>query len=495
MKIVLINPYMTIAKHVHGLKKHRAWIPPLGLGYLKSFADKHSAHKVEIIDCVGQSCGKVSIVNGVQRIGLLDGEIEECLRKSAPDAVGISASFTPFYEDSLNIARLSKRVLPQSMVIMGGSHATIDYNNVIKDEPVDIVVRGDGEETLLELMNNIDAGDFINTKGTVVKAGGKVIVNDIRSPIQDLDSIPFPSYDGMNIEYYFGRDEKGLVRRFLNEPVGSVMSSRGCRYNCIFCATDKVFKHFRARTPGNVVDEIERLVKECGVREIAFHDDCFLASKERVQGICHEILKRGIKIRWHAAPGMSVWLLDEELLKLMHKAGLYRAALTIESGCDETLKFIRKKVNLGKAKEIIRICNRLGIRVGANFIIGFPYERPEHIDQTRRYIMAADLDTVSILLSQPLKGAELFDIYEHEGLMPKEGPLLSSSIFRTRYGSNFFTADQLNGIAESMRHEFQARLKKKIRTPSGFYYHVLTKLNTTDKIGYAFKKTVLRMMH
>ena len=494
MKAVLINPYMTVARDISFLGRYRAWIPPLGLGYLKSYTEKTGRHDVTILDCIGQGRGRITKTGDNWRVGLSDGEITDRLKRISPDVVGISACFTPHYEDALAIARLAKKALPRAIVVMGGSHATIDYANVIKDEPVDIVVRGDGEETFLELLDNMRVGGYRTTKGTVVKAGIDIIVNEIRPPIENLDSIPFPSYEGMNIDYYFGYDETNSFRRLLNEPVGSVMSSRGCHYNCIFCATDKVFKRFRGRTPANVVDEVEYLVKKYGVKEIAFHDDCFLASKERVKGICEEMLRRGLKIRWHAAPGMSVWLLDEELLTLMHMSGLYRAALTIESGCEETLKFIRKKVNLEKAKEVIRICNRLGIRVGANFIIGFPHETAENIEETRRYVLNADLDTVSVLLSQPLKGAELFGIYEAEGLMPESGPLLSSSIFKTRYGSKHFTADQLNAMADSMRHDFHKRLLRKMMTPAGFFNHVLTKLNTPDKVSYTVKKLLLGLM-
>lgn len=495
MKVLLINPYMTVVNRVAGFKPYRAWIPPLGIGYLKSFTEKNSRHEVHILDCIGQSGGKVTFIKGNYRIGLTDAEIEERLKKISPAVVGISACFTPNYEDAFHIAELSKRVLPDAKVVLGGSHATIDYQNVIKDPPVDIIVRGDGEETFLELLNSIEKNSYINTKGTVVKTANGVVVNEVRLPIQDLDSVPFPSYEGMNIDYYYGFDEKNRIKRFLNEPIGSIMSSRGCHYNCIFCATDKVFKKFRGRTPKNVIDEIEHLIKKYGVKEVVFHDDCFLASKDRVRGICNEMLERGIKIRWHAGPGMSVWLLDEELLKLMHKAGLYRIALTIESGCEETLKFIRKNVNLNRAKEIINICNKLGIRVSANFIIGFPYETKEHIEKTRSYIMDADLDTVSVLLSQPLKGAELFEVYEDEGLIPEEGPLLNSSIFRTRYSSKYFTADELNKMAESIRNEFREKLFHKMMTPEGFYYHVLTKLNTLAKIKYTLKKFLLRFLN
>lgn len=494
MKAVVINPYMTVVMRLAGLKKFRAWIPPLGLGYLKSFVENNSNHEVQILDCIGQAGGKVSLINGNYRIGMTDAEIKESLLRISPDVVGISACFTPNYDDAFRIAELAKEILPRAKIVLGGSHATIDYQNVINDQPVDIVVRGDGEETFLDLLNNMEKGDYVNTRGTVVKTASGVVTNETRLPIQDLDSVPFPSYDGMNIDYYLGYDEKSRIRKFLSEPIGSIMSSRGCHYNCIFCATDKVFKKFRGRTPKNVVSEIEYLVNKYGVKEIVFHDDCFLASKDRVRGVCDEILKRGIKIRWHAGPGMSVWLLDEELLTIMNRSGLYRIALTIESGCEETLKFIRKKINLDKAREIINICNRLGIRVSANFIIGFPHETKEHIDKTRDYIMNADLDTVSILLSQPLKGAELYEVYENEGLMPAEGPLLNSSIFRTRYNSKYFTADELNGAAEAMRRDFRKKLFRKMITPNGFYYHVVTKLNSPEKIKYTLKKLLLRFI-
>jgi len=489
-RIVLVAPYKTVPKSemtdYNALA--RGWVPPIGIGLLSSFL-KANGYKPEILDCLASPGATLDDIGRFVRVGLGPEKIREYFRKEMPQLVGISCNFTSFYMDALEIAKIAKEVDPGIVVILGGAHATMDYSEMIKEPDIDMIVRGEGEYTLLEYLKDPDRTDILST---VIKKDKRIIENDPRPVIEDLDSLPLPDYDALNMDFYLGRTKRGLVSRFLNQPVGSIVSSRGCPYNCIFCSTCKVFKKFRGRSAKSVVDEIELLVKRYGVREIAFHDDCFIASKDRVADICGQILARRIKVRWSVPPGFNVWLADEELLRLMVKSGLFRANFPIETGSPETLKFIRKPVTLVRAKDIIKKCNDMGIYTTGNFIIGFPFETKKDIDMTADFIYNSGLDAASVLICQPQKGSDLFNIYKEEGLLTG-APERGSTFGTTQYDTKYFKAEELNIMRrEILRRFFDMRIRS-LFTPAGFWVHVVKKIGTPKRFSYFIGK-VLRAM-
>lgn len=488
MKILLINPYRRVQTDIDSLRRPVRWMhPPLGLGYLASFLRKHSAHKVEILDCIGACKGRRKPMGKYAHVGLDEEDIRCFLDSSQPDIVGISSCFTTHHMECLEVAAIVKRYKSDLKVIFGGINATMDRMNTIRDQSVDIVVMGDGEKVLMELLDNMEKGvDYSNTKGTVVKKDGRIIVNELSAPIADLDSLPFPAYDLLHMDYYLGLDNSA-IEKFLDEPMGTILSSRGCPFNCIFCATDRLFKKFRPRNAKNVVDEIEYLVKKYSIREIAFQDDCFLASRDRVKDICDEILKRKINIRWSVPPGMNAWLLDAELLRLMRDSGLYRVVIPVETASIETLKFIRKSVNLDDTKKMVRQCNRLGIRTSGNFMIGFPYETLDHINETIDYILSTDFDVVSVLICQPLKGSDLYELCKKEGIV-KDGEAKTGSVpIWTLYDTKYFSANDLNRLRIEILDRFFSKRLRSLFTPRGFYYHVFCKARRLKNVIHALK--------
>lgn len=486
-KIVLVAPYRTVQKSetVDYNALRMPWVPPLGLGYLSSFLKLHG-YEPKILDCVYSHENVVEEDDKYIKVGLGRDRIREYFRDEKPQIVGISSNFTSFYMDALEIAAIAKEINPGIKVVVGGAHATVDHMNTIMDPNVDVVIRGEGEYTFLEYLENPGKTDI---KSTVIKINGKIIENEPRPVIEDLDALPFPDYDSMNMGLYLGLNKKSFWDRLLNQRIGSVISSRGCLFNCIFCSTCKVFKKFRGRSAKNVVDEIELLINKYKAQEIAFQDDCFLASGKRVEEICREILSRRIKIRWSVSPGLNLCLADAELLKLMVKSGLYRANLPIETGSSRTLKFIRKPVELDKAKEVVAQCNKLGLWTGANFLIGFPYETKEDIEQTANFIYTSDVDAAAVLICQPLQGSDLFDIYKKEQLlthMPQRG----STSGTTSYDTKYFKAKELNTMRREILTKFLNIRIRSFFTPRGFWIHIIKKINTPRKFNYFLGKSL-----
>lgn len=494
MKILLINPYRLVQSEIANIRKPARIIhPPLGLGYMASYIRKHSTHTVEILDCIGASHGRRVNLGEYTHIGLDEKEIADYLKKSKPDIVGITSSFTAHHREALDVAAAVKRYDPEIKVIFGGMHATMDRMETIKNPAVDIIVMGDGEKVLLELLNDIESGrGYSKTPGTVARSGGEIIVNSMVAPIEELDSLPFPDFESLHMDYYLGLDA-GALERFLDEPIGVIMSSRGCPFNCIFCATDRLFKKFRARSAKNIVDEIEYLVRKYSVKEIAFQDDCFLASAARVREICEEIIKRRINIRWSVPPGMNAWLLDYDLLKLMKKSGLYRVVIPVETASKETLKFIRKSVNLENTREMVRQCNKLGIRTSGNFMIGFPYETAKDIDETVGYILNTDFDVISILICQPLKGSDLYELCKKEKIVGEE-PMGGSVPIYTLYDTKYFSAKELNIMRQDILKKFFKKRIRSLFTLRGFYYHIVCKAASMKNISYAAKKILKNIL-
>lgn len=484
MRVLLLKPYVTINTEdvdTFGL------YPPLGLGYLASVLERENI-TVKIVDCQ-LSDKPVRKVKGKERIrfGMSDEEIERELRSFSPQIVGISSNFTCFSDDPIEIARLTRRVCPNALLVMGGAHVTMAYNEILEKGDADIVVRGDGEITFLELVKRIrEKQPYDSIEGIALRnSNSEVLANKPGSPIMNLDDLPFPAYHLFQMDRYINQRDKNFAF-YLNYPFGFVMSSRGCPYNCIFCSTSKFFKRYRTRSPGSVVDEIELLSKNYGIKEIHYLDDSFNADKKRAASICREIIDRRLNISWQVGQGINIENVDKALLQIMVKSGLYRIGFSIESGSEDTLRYVRKKLDLPHARRVIIECNKLGIYTFGNFIIGFPYETRAEINKTISFIMNSNLDFINLLICQPLAGADLYDSFKEAGLFdgsPKHG----SHYMHTLYNTKHLEAEELNKLRRATVKKFLIRRMVRLLTPGGFLFGLLPKINSVKKIRYAIK--------
>lgn len=460
--------------------------PPLGLAYIAAVLEREGVD-VQILDAFSEGIHLVNLQGGYYRIGLSDDEIKERLRSFNPDVVGVSYNFTNFFDEDLQLPRLVKETIPQAIVVLGGAHVTMDYEPSISNPNVDVIVRGEGEYTLTELVERIKRKqDYFDVPGTVVKKNGKVVGNPLREPIPDLDALPMPAYHLLRMDIYLKDQRKYIFPFAKREPIAFMIGSRGCHFNCIFCSTSKVFRKFRSRSAEKIIEEIEFLKKEYGVKEIAFQDDCFLGDIGNVKKLCQLLISRKTSVFWTVPPGLPIWLADKKLLKLMRDSGCYRVCFPIESGCEKTLKFIRKPVHLKKAKETVDEANKLGLWTYGNLIIGFPNETKEEMDESIQYFMNLNLDMVSIYICQPYAGSDLYSVYVNDGLLPK-GLQLGSYLFNTQYDTLHFTARQLNQIRSQTLSRFMKKRLFSLLTPRGFYLHMLRKIRSLDDVLYLLR--------
>ncbi|MCL5985056.1 MAG: B12-binding domain-containing radical SAM protein [Actinobacteria bacterium] len=504
MKILLVFPTATIYKSDPTVPGANI---PLGLAYIAGYLEENG-YQVEILDALASGIDNIVKDREKTRVGLSKEEIYAYISQRKPDIVGISSIFTAYARDAHDVARIVKKVNPNAFVVFGGAHASANPEMVLRDKNVDVIVVGEGEITFLELVKTLEEGGEVGRiLGTVTRFGDKIRRNGQRPYIENLDMLPLPARHLFPMDIYIREAKSPYLMR---TPLAQMITSRGCPQNCIFCSIHSVWGHkWRARGAKGVVDEIEFLIREYGVREISFLDDSIATSKKRMEAICDEIIKRGLDIVWTVPNGIAHWTLDKALVKKMKKSGCYRLTFGIESGNVDTRRFIRKTHDLSQATEIIRYSNKIGLWTICTFIIGFPFETVESINDTIKYAIKSDTDYALFYLSLPFPGTELYDIYKQEGLLDLDGILysqnptakelakLGASLAHGGCDTKYFTKEQLQDLLASAyrifwSHRFKSflnpmRALRKIRSLEGLLYVI-----KLMKIGIQLKAREIR---
>ena len=356
--------------------------PPLGLGYIASFL-KQSGFSVDIIDCTF-----ISQEEAVKRIVA-----------SKPKIIGIQSMFS-MREKSLEMARLLRKEC--GLLVVGGALPTVNPEAFLKE--FDVVISGEGEQTMLELVKAFENGvNFSQVSGIVYKdtKSGEIIRTIERERIKNLDAIPFPfreQYDNLSYKRYY-------LEKF-GYTITTIITSRGCPYNCDFCSKPIFGNLIRNRGVVNLVDEIEEVIS-LGYERVWFADDCFTLDKKRLIKVCDEITNRHLKIGWECLSRVD--MLDSELVRRMKQAGCLRIFFGIESGNDSILAEMKKNATAKKAEEAVRLCNAENVKVGAFFILGYPGENDETLLNTVKFASSLQLDYLSFTLPYPIPGTPLFE--------------------------------------------------------------------------------------
>jgi len=349
-------------------------MPPLGLLYIGAVLEK------EGID--------VGIVPA-DVLGLNERGIASRVREERPDLVGVTSTTENRFQ-SFKLIRLARKAQPDALTVMGGPHASMAAEDTLAHIPeLDLIVRGEGEMTTLELCRAFEkagcdrerlrpllsAIDGISYRN----ADGRVVTNPPRAPIPDLDALPFPAFHLVPFEKYnFMIDVPG---RGSLQAV-NIMASRGCPFDCNFCATPINWgRHVRMRSPENIVREIEEHVRERNVRVIFFYDDTFNASPKRVERICDLIIERKLDVFWRAEVRLD--LIDRPLLEKMKRAGLFHISFGIEAGSERVRReIIHKRIEIRDFHNLVGWCMELGIIPNVFFIFSHPTETWEEAQET-----------------------------------------------------------------------------------------------------------------
>ncbi len=414
MKVLLFYPPITMPK---GDISDPSKSTLIGLGYIASMLIKYGYETI-IIDGYGD-IKKSYIDDNWTRVGLTDTEVKEKISKFQPDVVGISCMFTPYYRDALNIARITKLCNPKILIVIGGSHVSSFPETLMKDQNVDCAVVGEGEYTLIEILERFKKKQSLDgVKGILHRKNGIIIREEPREFIKDLDRLPFPTWflsEGYEKVLKLNKDNPFLMRK----PIAHMITSRGCPKNCSFCSVSLTWgTQWRGRSAKNVVDEVEFLVTK-GFKEIHFVDDNLSVSKKRLTLICEEIINRKLDIKWAAPTGIGYWTLSPDILDLMKNSGCYRLIFGIESGSEDTLSVIGKgkQHNWEKLQSTINYANRIGLWTAATFIIGFPHETDEDFMKTLTRAKSLNLDYSIFYLLVPQPGTRIYNTYKEKKLL------------------------------------------------------------------------------
>jgi len=365
---------------------------PLGLCYIAAVLEKNN-HAVIIFD---NYLYKKSVNYVLDEITAFK-----------PDVVGFSVVCTNIKE-SLEVAEAIKAELPGTTIIFGGPHATISPEDMVKYPFIDFIIVGEGEETIIEVLEYLEGGHdpiekckglFLRNKNDQVFFTGK------RSPIPDLDVLPLPARHLLEMRKY-PYPTIGLVD---TAPVYTVCSSRGCVYKCSFCSCSVYWNRiFRGRSAKNVVDEIDTLIKEYGARGIYFNEDAFIIDRQRVLDICDELIYRNIKIEWVCESRVDN--VEESLFEKMYEAGCRGVWCGVESGSQKVLDNIHKGYTVEQVIKAYMIFKEIGIKAGAGFMLGFPDETMDDVKMTLELAKEIDPDWTYF---QPYIGYPKSELYNH----------------------------------------------------------------------------------
>lgn len=458
MKVFLIVPPSTLYQgDVHFASF------PLGIGYLSAILER-DGHEIKILDCVIENQGPKKVENNTYHVGLSWEAIKNRISEYNPDILGISCSYSVDISNALKIAKITKAV-GKIPVIIGGAHSSALPHETLKDKNIDYVVIGEGEETLSLLLKSIEKGqspDHIDGLG--FKRNGDFIVNPKTNHIKDLDTLPFPARHLFDMKKYVSSKKvHGFILK--RTPYTTMITSRGCPQRCVFCAIHTIWgRKWRPRNPTKVVDEIEFLVKEYGIKEIHFEDDNISLSKTRMSKICDEIVNRKLDISWATPNGISVNTLDRDIIAKMKKSGCYRLFLAIESGNQFILDHIIKKgLSLEKVKAVNSILKEFDIEVHGCFVIGLPGETAKNIQNTIEFAKSLDLETVSFSIATPYPGSELYDICK-DNIVSDDFSNFRLNI--ATMNTDFLSSNQIEKLRNKAYFQFQ--VNKFMRHPVGY---------------------------
>ncbi len=402
-KIILANPPWEV-KDGFGVRSNSRWphirkdkyLPfPIYLAYTASVLEKNSID-VKVIDAVAEEYGFQEFLTAV--------------KKEKPEMCFLETS-TPSIGQDLKTAKILKSEL-NTKVFLFGSHVSVFHEKILKENPfLDGVIRGEFEYTIrdISLKKKFDEINGLS----YIKSSGDIKINPDRELIKNLDELPFPAWHQFNLNHY--------QSHLYKSPSMMVITSRGCPFMCTYCLwPDVMYGHKqRFRSPENICDEIEILIKKYGIREIRFDDDTFALNPTHVLSLCDEILRRKInkKITWtcfgHIAQD------NEEIYKRIRDAGCRRIDFGIESGSEKILKNIKKTLNPEKAKKVVKLCKKYGLEVYCDFMIGFPFETEKDVKESIKLAKSLDCDFIQISFVIPYPGTRMYNDALKEGFLLK----------------------------------------------------------------------------
>ena len=421
--------------------------PPLGLGYLAAVAEQ-DGHDVRIHD-----------------FGLYPSQpLEEDARQVVdfkPDLVAFTSMTTSYHYVEQLVERL--KAATGVPVIIGGPHATTMPEATLSNPNIDYLIFGEGEYIWQDFLRALESGDtrWGEISGLWYKEDGKVVPGGSRKPIEDLDSLPYPSRHLYDLSKYPLYAPNG-------EPMLTILSSRGCPYACSFCFKGIVGRSYHQRSPENIVAELKEVYATYGIRNFYFIDDLFTIDVKRLEVILDHFIDQRLDYRWRCLARVD--RVTPDLLKKMYKAGCRQIHYGIESGNQEVLKRTAKHIDLQQVRDAVKWTEDAGIRSKGYFILGLPGDNEETMQETIEFAASLELTEAMFSIATPFPGTKLWD----ELILKNPGMAYDADFTKTYYYNNYAAEiapfmnvseigdEALSGMALTARERFQeAREQRK----------------------------------
>jgi len=467
MNILLIRHPTTHFKHtappVSGL--------PLGLLYIAA-AIRQAGHNVQLYDAIVGADEKrwgYKESDNICGMGAAESEIGEVIEEIKPDVIGIGNQYSSQAGNALRVAKVARKVNRKIKVIVGGPHASVMPSTFFgPDSPVDYAVMGEGEITVVELLNALDSRQDIQAvKGVAYLDEGKLIINEKRDFIESLDTIPLPAYDLLDMERYFYFNKKGKDGRENygyqgSERSVSMITSRGCPFNCIFCSIHLgMGRKFRANSVSYVLEHIKLLKERYGINHLHFEDDNLSFDISRFKSIIDGMMASRHNITWDTPNGVRADFLDEDILERCKMSGCTYLRVGVESANEQVSReIVRKRLDLDKVIEIAKACNRMHIDLEAFYIIGFPGEKigqmKETIDFAVRQERMYGLYPYDMFTATPLIGTDLYRVCQEKGYLAMD--LSPENLATATQGEGMISTEDFNaGDLKKLLMNFKIR--------------------------------------
>ncbi len=451
MKVLLIAPEYEYSHRI-----------PLGIAYIGAVLNKIGVD-VEAIDfCVEDNA-----------YDILDKKLESV------DFVGITST-TPTFPNACKIAAAIKKNFPKKPIVIGGAHPSVMPEQCLKTGFFDIIVRGEGEETMKDLVLHFNSKiELKNISGISYIEHDRIKHNKDRTLIADINEIPLPSRKLFPVEKY----NDTLPDH--EEKATTLITSRGCPWSCVYCNKSIFGKKYRFREPDNIIEEIKNIIQDYNVKHFNIMDDLFTLNKNRVIDFCNMLISENIVIKWRCVSRTNT--IDEEILRIMKKAGCVAISFGVESGDKGILKKIKKGATTNQVRNAFAKCRKVGISTYAYFMIGFPWDTKKTIETTINFARRISPTGVTFYVVTPLPGTELWTIAEERGLV------LDDDFSKYYYGSKLdelpiFERPELSKTDIIYYRELagfsislQKRLSLRFKTLPLFIIKILFKIS---KIGY-----------
>ncbi len=367
-------------------------LPPVGVLSLAAFLRKNGV-RVRVADCNVDRRWRRSLAREIKDF--------------SPGIAGISTNFSN-HKETLEIAARIKEQDKRCIVAVGGPHPSIapaEYHN----RNIDYIIPYEAEHVLLDFVRSDRKGRVPGVIACEAADVDAALKNTARVPVESLDELPFPAYDMVDLRGYYG----SIYKR---RPLASMVTSRGCPYTCTFCSQTVFERRWKAFSAGYVVEEMEWLTGKLGAQEILIEDDNFTFDLERVERICCLIRKKGLRVLWQLSNGIRADRLTKDLLRNMKDAGCWKISIAPEVGDEESLARINKGMTLEHFRSAARWCKELGVQYFCFFLMGFPFQKKEHMENTVRF--ALELDPLMIDLNKvvPFPGTDFFQTFPERGI-------------------------------------------------------------------------------